>query len=140
MEQYKDEIWKPIKGYDGIYEVSNYGRIKSHKYKKERILKCYINNKGYCKIDLLKNGTEVKYLVHRLVAETFIPNPNNYPCINHKDEDKTNNFVYINPDGTVDFDKSNLEWCNYQYNDLYGTRTERILETKKRKGFIWKYK
>ena len=87
------EIWKPIEGYEGIYEVSNYGRIKSHKYKKERILKGCINNKGYYRIALLKDGTETKYYVHRLVAEEFIPNPNNFPCINHKNEIKTDNMV-----------------------------------------------
>jgi len=119
MEQYKDEIWKPIKGYEGLYEISNYGRVKSFKWNKKKILKGNINNKGYLRVALLKNNVEIKKYIHRLVAEAFIPNPNNYPCINHKSENKLDNT------------ENNLEWCDFQYNDLYGTRNERILQTKK---------
>lgn len=114
------EIWKDIKGFEGHYQVSNLGRVKSlsrymnHKsgglsLLKERILKPATNRKGYKIVVLCLNCKEYKFTVHRLVAKTFIPNPNNYPMINHKDEDKTNNCV------------DNLEWCDNKYNQNYGT-------------------
>ena len=110
----KKEIWKPVVGYEGLYEVSNWGRIKSIKFGKERILNPGTNSCGYLHVGLYKNGKRKIFLVHRLVAEAFIPNPNNLPCINHKDENKLNNSV------------ENLEWCNSKYNNTYGTRIERI--------------
>lgn len=119
----KKEIWKPIKGYEGLYEVSNYGRIKNQF---NHIRKLQINKFGYFRCILTKNGKQKFYFVHRLVAKAFIPNPNNLPFINHKDENKLNNFVYVNPDGTIDFEKSNLEWCTAKYNINYGSRKERV--------------
>lgn len=110
----KKEIWKPILNYEGLYEVSNWGRIKSFKFGKERILKPGTNKYGYLIVILCKNGKVKHFYVHRLVAEAFIPNPHNYPCVNHKDECKTNNNV------------NNLEWCTYTYNNNYGTKIERI--------------
>lgn len=110
----KKEIWKPILNYEGLYEVSNWGRIKSFKFGKERILKPGTNKYGYLIVILCKNGKVKHFYVHRLVAEAFIPNPHNYPCMNHKDECKTNNNV------------NNLEWCTYTYNNNYGTKIERI--------------
>ena len=68
------------------------------------------------------NSKSKKYLVHRLVAQAFLPNPDNLPQVNHKDECKTNNFVFINPDGTVDHEKSNLEWCSVSYNNTYNDK------------------
>lgn len=123
--EYLNEVWKDIKGYEGLYQVSNFGRVKSvvkilPHYKggtritKERILSIYINNYGYYQVGLKVNACEKMFLVHRLVAEAFIPNPNNYPCVNHKSEVKTDNRV------------ENLEWCDYQYNSNYGTRNQRI--------------
>ena len=104
----KEEVWKPIKGFEGLYEVSNLGNIKSfpRKYtiKKEKILSSCIMNNGYLCVALSKNHKGKTYLIHRLVAETFIPNPNNYSCINHKDGNKLNNKI------------DNLEWCSYSYN------------------------
>lgn len=111
----KEEIWKDIKGYEGMYQISSQGRVKSLNYKntgKEHILLQWYN-KGYNRIGLMKNGILKMYLVHRLVAEAFIPNPNNYPCINHKSEIKTQNNL------------ENLEFCDAKYNNSYGTRTER---------------
>ena len=114
------EIWKDILGYEGLYQVSSYGRIKSLSRKRNNgldktiILKENINNKGYKRINLHKNKKMKSYLVHRLVAQAFIPNPNNYPIINHKDENPSNNHV------------SNLEWCTYKYNNNYGTKGEKI--------------
>lgn len=110
----KKEIWKDIIGYEGLYQVSNFGRVKSFKFGKERILKPGTNKYGYLIVILCKNGKVKHFYVHRLVAEAFIPNPHNYPCVNHKDECKTNNNV------------NNLEWCTYTYNNNYGTKIERI--------------
>lgn len=123
MENFNNEIWKDIKGYEGKYQISNYGRVKSLNYRnthKEKILTSFDNGNGYLHIGL-RNGNIKKdqRYIHRLVAETFINNPDNLPCVNHKDENKQNNFVWINDDGSVDFDKSNLEWCSYKYNLQY---------------------
>ena len=153
------EIWKDVANYEGLYQVSNLGRVKSIGYKKELILK-HFNTGGYKRVTLIKNKIRKHHLIHRLVAETFIPNLNNLPQINHKDENKKNNCV------------NNLEWCSNSYNiqyskaksvlqfDLennlikeYSSITEARKETKqthigdccsgKRKtngGYIWKYK
>ena len=111
-----EEIWCPIKGYEGLYEVSDKGRVKSVGYGKERILKPGRNSRGYLQFCLWKNGEQKMYLVHRLVAQTFIPNPDNLPEVNHKDEDKENNSV------------QNLEWCDRKYNLNFGTRAQRQSE------------
>lgn len=108
------EIWKDYKDYKGHYQVSNFGRIKSIKFGKEIILKPGTNKNGYSYVILYKNGKVKKFTVHRLVAEAFLPNPDNLPEVNHKDENKLNNCV------------SNLEWCTNLYNHNYGTINERI--------------
>lgn len=111
-------IWKDIEGYEGIYQISNLGEVKILKTKK--IKKPYFRkNCKYEMINLNKNKTQKSFLVHRLVAKTFIPNPNNYPIINHKDENKLNNCV------------ENLEWCTQKYNLNYGTVKGRISEHRK---------
>ena len=97
------EIWKDIKSYEGIYQISNYGRVKG----KNGIRKTPINSSGYKIVKLCKNGKIKFYSVHKLVANAFIPNPLNLPIINHKDENKQNNFV------------ENLEWCTQKYNSRY---------------------
>ena len=114
----EEEIWCPIKGYEGLYEVSDQGRVKSLKFGKERIMKNIRNKDGYLSVGLRKNREQKWYLVHRLVAQTFIPNPDNLPEVNHKDEDKINNKV------------SNLEWCDRKYNQNYGTGIQRMAEKK----------
>ena len=107
------EIWKDIVGYEGLYQISNLGRVKSYlkssKYpvEQEHILTAH-KSRGYINVLLSKNGKSRPFSVHRLVAQAFIPNPNNLPEVNHKDEDKTNNNV------------DNLEWCNRSYNMAYG--------------------
>lgn len=102
------EIWKDIKGYEGLYQVSDKGRVWS--VRKQKIIKASENSCGYMKITLIaKNGKKKEERIHRLVAIAFIPNPNNYPQVNHKDEDKTNNCV------------ENLEWCTARYNTLYSS-------------------
>ena len=113
----KKEYWKPVVGYEGLYEVSNWGRVKSLNYNhtgKGKILKQNQIMNGYKSVMLCKDGKRKNYLVHRLVAEAFIPNPDNLPQVNHKDENKTNNNV------------DNLEWCDAKYNHNYGTINERI--------------
>ena len=107
------EEWRDIKGYEGKYQVSNLGRVKSLNYRrtgKEEILTNTPNEKGYLYLFLYKKGKRKPYYIHRLVTDAFIVNPNNYEEVNHKDEDKTNNNV------------DNLEWCSRKYNMNYGTR------------------
>lgn len=123
------EIWLPIKGYEGLYEVSNFGRIKSlpRNGTPGKILKpfSYLERSF---VILCKEGKKKRFRVHRLEAEAFIPNPLNLPQVNHKDENPQNNFIWVNPDGTVDFEKSNLEWCTCKYNCNYGTHVKRVTE------------
>lgn len=86
---------------------------------------------GYMAVGLsMGNNHNKRVKVHRIVAEAFLPNTQNLPVINHKDEDKTNNSVFINPDGSVNEDKSNLEWCTTKYNVNYGTGTARSRKTR----------
>ena len=135
-----NEIWKPVVGYEGLYECSNMGRVKSvdryvpHRYKGEyqfikgRIRKTKLNNGGYEMLSLFRDGKEKTCLVHRIIAEAFLPNPDNLPEVNHKDECKTSNIIWINEDGSIDYNKSNLEWCDREYNLYYGTRRQRQAE------------
>lgn len=124
------EIWKDIKGFDN-YRVSNYGRVQSCTkiidylnsiiiYKDIVILNPWDDGRGYKRVSLFKNKKRVDKKVHRIVAETFLPNPNNYPIINHKDENPSNNHV------------DNLEWCTYKYNSNYGTGKIRCAESHKK--------
>lgn len=122
------EIWRDIPGYEGKYQVSNTGEVKSLNYNssgKSKLLKQIADKKGYNRVGLCKNGKRKYYFVHRLVAMTFIPNPDNLPIINHKDEDKINNNV------------NNLEWCTYEYNNNYGTKKERLSKSMKGKKGCW---
>lgn len=117
-----EEIWKPILNFEGLYEVSNLGRIRSlgnYTHKGTHIKKPTKTEKGYLKIQLYKDGKRFSFRVHRIVAEAFISNPNNLPEVNHKDENKLNNSV------------ANLEWCDHVYNQRYGTRNQRISKTMK---------
>lgn len=104
------EIWKPIENFNN-YQISSLGRVKN--ISTGKVLKGSDNGEGYLQVKLFKAGKGYTIKIHRLVAETFLENPENYPCINHIDECKANNAV------------SNLEWCSYQYNINYGTRNER---------------
>lgn len=104
-------MWVTLDNYNN-YEVSNCGEVRNTKTGK--LLTGWINKKGYGLIDISYNGKRIHLIRHRLVASHFIPNPNNYPCVNHIDENKQNNDV------------SNLEWCTYHYNLNHGTRNKRI--------------
>lgn len=107
-----NEEWKPVKGFEGLYEISNLGRVKSLWYGREKILKPE-KILGYLRVVLCRNGKKKKLFVHRLVAIAFLPNPKGLPEVNHKDENPSNCVV------------SNLEWCDRRYNVNYGTGTER---------------
>lgn len=114
------EIWKTVDGFEGRYEVSSFGNVRSLNYHREgrtRILKPGKDHNGYQVVHLCKDGHTKHFQVHRLVAEAFIPNPGNLPQVNHKNEDKTDNQV------------NNLEWCSPAYNNNYGTRNERATKT-----------
>lgn len=119
-----EEEWRPITGYEGLYEVSNYGNVRSVTRKvrcrgqgyraiKSRPRQIQQRGNGYLFVSLCKNGKHKMFSVHRLVADAFIPNPNKFPQVNHRDEDKTNNHV------------ENLEWCTSVYNAWYGTAIAR---------------
>lgn len=115
-------IWKDIKDYEGLYQINNYGEIKSlHNYRGKGNILTPIIKRGYYEIGLRKNGIRKWHLVHRLVANAFIPNSNNLPQINHKDENKLNNDI------------NNLEWCTVKYNNCYGSRLKRVSNTNKLK-------
>ena len=132
-----EEEWRDITGYEGLYQVSNLGRVRSLDRYKNQVSKSKNVYSAFCPGRILRQsyrsktskylrvslyhlaGDGVKscgasYLVHILVAQAFIPNPNNLPCVNHKDEDKTNNCV------------DNLEWCTHKYNCNYGNRNIKI--------------
>lgn len=106
------EEWRDIKGYEGLYQISSYGRVQSSKRKGNLggTIKTSLSNGGYPQAHLCKNSVRKTFLVHRLVALAFLDNPNNYPEVNHKDERKTNNCVW------------NLEYCTRKYNENYGTK------------------
>lgn len=125
------EVWKDIKGYEGIYQVSNMGNVKrldcsvfvkgkGYRHLKARNTKQHLDHHGYKKVHLWKNNKDKPFFVHRLVAMAFLDNPNNYPQINHKDENKENNEI------------TNLEWCTVAYNNNYGTKIERVRESLKK--------
>ena len=123
------EIWKDIKDYEGLYQISNLGRVKRLAYTrkicpkgteqydvhfKEHLKSTFIMNRGYQTVTLCKNSKLKSHHIHRLVAEAFLDNPKNLPQVNHKDENKLNNKV------------ENLEWCTPSYNNNYGERNNKM--------------
>ena len=123
------EIWKDIEGYEGLYQVSNLGRVRSLNYNhtgNPKLLKLSLVRSGYNQCQLWNGGCAKMVLVHRLVAEAFIPNPDDLPQVNHKNEIKADNRVV------------NLEWCTSKYNMNYGTGVERnkISQPRKQKIMI----
>jgi hypothetical protein len=121
------EVWKDIPNYEGLYQISNRGKVKSFCRKNTIILKGEIDRNGYERVILCKGKQHKSWTIHRLVGLTFLSNPHNYPQINHKDENKLNNNV------------DNLEWCTASYNNSYNDRMKRIGKkssiTKKGKHF-----
>ena len=115
------EEWKAIPGYEGLYEVSNMGNVRN--VRRNTLLRLSKDCYGYIQVSLYKNGRRTGLRVHRLVAEAFIPNPDNLPQVNHKDEDKSNNRV------------DNLEWCDSKYNLNYGTARIRSRNTNIKNGY-----
>ncbi len=113
------EIWKDIKGYEGLYQVSNFGNVRS--VKRNIVLSAGTRCDGRKYVTLCKNGKCKTFKIHRLVAIAFIPNLNNYKEVNHKDENPSNNYV------------GNLEWCDRNYNQHYGTCIERMANSMKGK-------
>lgn len=102
---------KDIKGFEGVYGVTSCGKVWS--YRSKRFLRPWKAGKGYLEVHLSKSGEEKKVYIHRLVADAYIPNPENKPQVNHRDEVKTNNCV------------NNLEWMTNKENNNYGTKRER---------------
>ena len=128
------EIWKDIEGYEGLYQVSNFGRVKSldryvlrngNSLFVKGIVLSQLNNRGYLTVRLCNSGKYKNYFVHRLVACAFVENLNNYTEVNHIDEDKHNN------------DFRNLEWCDRKYNVNYGSRADKFSNSMKGK-LAWK--
>ena len=128
-----EEIWKPIVGYEGYYEVSNLGRVRSidrvvvdktgrRQFKKGTLLNYRPDRQGYYIVALSINRKYKTKCVHTLVADAFIPNPDNLPQVNHKDEVKSNNCV------------DNLEWCSAKYNANYGNRNKKVIEANIKNG------
>ena len=128
------EIWKDIEGYEGLYQVSNLGRVRSisrincyGRVVTGKILSIHDNGKGYKFVRLSKYGKPKQEYIHRLVATAFIDNQDNLPEVNHKDENKENNCVY------------NLEWCSREYNHGYGTARQRQAEQHKKTNKVKRY-
>ena len=111
------ESWRDICGYEGLYQVSNFGNVRSIKGDKIALKKQQIKSNGYLQVQLYKNGLGKHFYVHRLVAFALVhnPNPDKYKDVNHKDENKANNHY------------SNIELCDRKYNLSYGTRTQRAV-------------
>ena len=131
IEQWRTAIYDG-EVYEGLYKVSNLGKILSLDYNhtgKPELMTPFQEKNGYFKVILSKNKEKKTCLVHRLVAETFLPNPKGKPCVNHRiegKEGKSINMVFFNEDGTIDKERTTIEWATYEENNNYETRNERI--------------
>lgn len=130
-EQWRTAIYDGIV-YERLYKVSNFGRMMNLNYRntgKAKLMTLSDNGDGYLRVELRKNEEKKTCYVHRLVAETFLPNPDNKPEVNHKiegEKGKSMNMVFFNKDGTIDKEKTTIEWVTREENNNYGTRNERI--------------
>ena len=133
------EVWKPIPNYEGLYEASNFGRIKSfgrfikcrsnsNRFLKGRVIKPGKHPRGYLHVILCKEGNLKKCFIHRLVYESFVEEIPEGMQVNHIDENKENNFVFVNPDGSVNLQKSNLNLMTSRENTNWGTANQRRSE------------
>ena len=116
----RTEEWRDVSGFEGLYQVSNLGRVMSLNYRKTgkpQIMSLSYDKDGYQTVCLSNKGKKKYAKIHRLVGEAFIPNPSGLPLINHKDENRENNCV------------DNLEWCDVKYNNNYGTRNEKVIQS-----------
>ena len=137
------EIWKTAvydgEIYEGLYKVSNLGRILSLNYRntgKPDLMNPGEDKDGYFQVCLSKNKETKTCKVHRLVAQTFLPNPENKPCINHKiegEKGKKINMVIFNEDGSVDEERTTIEWVTYEENNNYATRNERVAKAQSKR-------
>jgi hypothetical protein len=125
------EIWENIEGFEGLYQVSNMGRVRSLDREdaqgrgwKGRMLSSKLRKNGYREVIICRDGKRKYMLVHRLVAEAFLSNQDNLPQVNHKDEDKGNNRV------------ENLEWCDSKYNNNYGNHIKRVAEAREKPIYV----
>lgn len=135
------EYWKPVVGFEGYYEVSNLNKVRSidrwivykngaKHFCKGKLLKFSVSEDGYYRVHLTKNGHITNMNVHRIMAFAFLPIPEHLKKhigtqqlqINHKDENKQNNVIFINDDGSIDYEKTNIEWCDSLYNNTYNDR------------------
>ena len=124
----ESEVWKDVVGFEGLYRVSDKGKVHSVARKDSigrkcggRMLTPRYDKDGYLRVTLHKNGKHKTRFIHRLVAGAFVPNPNGYSEINHRDENKVNNYA------------NNLEWCTREYNNNHGTRSERSGQAQSKK-------
>ena len=124
----ESEVWKDVAGYEGVYQVSNKGNVRSVARKDSigrkcggRMLKPGYDKDGYLRVNIYKNGKQKTRFIHRLVAGAFVPNPNGYSEINHRDENKVNNYA------------NNLEWCTRECNVNHGTLIERSAQARSKK-------
>lgn len=111
-----EEIWKDVVGFERMYKISNFGRVKSIRLGKEKILKQGKDGHGYLHVNLCGAGVNKVIKIHRLVAIAFLQNPLNLPTVNHKNENKEDNSV------------ENLEWMSYSDNNNYGNRNKKASE------------
>ena len=146
LEDLPGEVWRDVVGYEDLFSISCYGRLK----RKERLT--FNPHSGYCRYrekiirnqstDLgyqhvcicIGNNKKANLSYHRMVMEAFVPNPSNLPFINHKDENPRNNCIFLNNDGSINAEKSNLEWCTPKYNSNYGTVKARKKANRIEKG------